>query len=344
MITTASMLLLDEAADLSGEGRWLVLGGEAALVAGLAPIASGVDWRAVDLRERDQAPRDVVVIDDVGAGAYDRVLLPVPPDRALSRRWLLVAWQALVPGGVLLLAGANAEGGKSALADARKIFAEISESYRQKHRIARAIRTPEAPPWPAWAGEDGIRPGSWRSFAVDIDGEAIPLRTQPGVFAGDRLDAGTRLLLDHLVVPPGGRVLDVGSGAGIIGIVASRRGAGDVILVDANLLAVETSTRNLATLGIAGRALASDVYAGVPGERFDLIVSNPPFHRGKQVDLTVADALIDGAPAHLAPGGRLLIVANAFLAYGKRMERVFRHVETIAATRQYHVLMADEPI
>jgi 16S rRNA G1207 methylase RsmC len=38
-----------------------------------------------------------------------------------------------------------------------------------------------------------------------------------------------------------------------------------------------------------------------------------------------------------------VIVANAFLAYGKRMSRVFRHVETVAATRQYHVLAASDP-
>jgi 16S rRNA (guanine1207-N2)-methyltransferase len=96
-------------------------------------------------------------------------------------------------------------------------------------------------------------------------------------------------------------------------------------------------------MGIAGRAIASDVFTGVDGERYDLIVSNPPFHRGKQVDYSVADRLIGQAPAHLLAGGHLLIVANAFLAYGKQMEGVFQHVETVAATKQYHVLMAAGP-
>jgi 16S rRNA G1207 methylase RsmC len=39
----------------------------------------------------------------------------------------------------------------------------------------------------------------------------------------------------------------------------------------------------------------------------------------------------------------LLIVANGFLRYGRKMERVFRTIETVVATRQYHVIRASDP-
>lgn len=340
----ATSLLIEEALASDAPGPWLVLGGEAALPNELAEEGHEVHWRPILVPERAYAGPDVVVRDDVEADAYGRVLLPVPLDRDLARRWILEGRRALASGGDLIIAGANRAGAKSVIADTKAVFGEpVASGYRQKHRIALFARAGDDPPLPSWAGKDGVVPGSWQRFAVEARGLSLKLETQPGVFAGDRLDAGTSLLLEHLAVPDGGRVLDVGCGAGIIGVLAHRLGAAEVDLVDANLLAVETAARNLRRLAVPGRALASDVYDAVAGERYDLVVSNPPFHRGKEVDTAVADRLIDEAPAHLRPGGSLVIVANAFLAYGKRMAHVFHHVETIAATRQYQVLLARDP-
>lgn len=345
-LATISDLLLSEADTVSSDGRWLVLGGAASLANELHDFVDVVEWVPVDVRERDKADPDVVVLDYSIEGLYERVVLPAPPDRDLARRWLVTAQKALVPGGLLLLAGANAEGGKSVVADASNLFGLPQFAYyRQKHRIARFVAGAVEENTPAWASADGIVPGTWQVFSVTIGEDIITLETMPGVFAGNRLDAGTGLLLGHLDVAPGSRMLDVGCGAGVIGFEAARSGAAYVDLVDTNLLAVEAASRNLARLGVVGRAFASDVFSAVggAGEQYDLIASNPPFHRGKQIDYSVADCLIEEAPVHLTPDGRLLIVANAFLAYGKQMEKIFRHVETVASTRQYHVLAAETP-
>ena len=341
---TVTTLLLEEASYRDAPAPWFVLGGEAALPAALAEEGHEVHWLPVMIAERDAVGPDVVVCNDPDPAAFGRVILPVPLDRDLARRWILLARDALAEGGDLVIGGANSAGAKSVIADATAVFGEpVASGYRQKHRVARFLRSGDHLHTPGWAVSEGIAPGTWQRFAFEAQGHRIALETQPGVFAGSRLDAGTALLLEHLPVPEGGRVLDVGCGAGVIGILSHRLGAAHVDLVDANLLAVETAARNLDRLSVPGRALASDTYDAVRGERYDLIASNPPFHRGKEVDTSVADRLIDGAPAHLLPGGELVIVANAFLAYGKRMSRVFRHVETVAATRQYHVLLARDP-
>jgi 16S rRNA (guanine1207-N2)-methyltransferase len=344
-------MLLQAATRRSGS-PWLVLGGEAELVLALAAALhrSRIEWQPVDHRQVAAVPSDSSTISvcpvETGHQEAEGILLPVPPDRGLARRWLLVARQRLAPGGTLLVAGANAEGIRSVIADATALFGSPEfERFGQKQRIAAFVApSVAAPPDLGWAGERGIAPGSWAPLTIETGHDSLSLVTRAGVFAGARLDAGTRLLLDALPVPISGSVLDVGCGVGAIGIVAAMRGADSVVLSDVNLLAIAATRQNAHDLNLPQcEVVAGDVYAGLPGRQFDLIVSNPPFHHGKAVDFSVADRLIGEAPQHLESGGRLLLVANAFLAYGKRMQHVFRQVETVVSTRQFHVLAATEP-
>ena len=166
----------------------------------------------------------------------------------------------------------------------------------------------------------------------------LVFETLPGVFSADRLDEGTRLLLDHLDVAAGGSVLDVGCGAGVIGVIAGWRGAASVTMTDVNLLAITAAKQNAALAEVPVNVAPGDVYGGVEGERFDLIVSNPPFHQGKIIDYDMPHRLIAEAKDHLNPEGRLVIVANAFLPYDRLIREPFEGVEVVASTRQYRVL------
>ncbi|HEV2128424.1 MAG TPA: methyltransferase, partial [Thermomicrobiales bacterium] len=89
---------------------------------------------------------------------------------------------------------------------------------------------------------------------------------------------------------------------------------------------------------VSVHVVAGDVYSGIEGEAYDLIVSNPPFHQGKMINYDMPQRLIGEASEHLKPGGRLVIVANAFLPYDRVMRAHFAEVDVVAATRQYRVL------
>ncbi len=328
----ASELLLDLSSRYGGEGSTLVLGGEADLANNLA---GDVLFSPTDVRERDASR--VPVLHTAAEHAAGTVLIPAPPDRDLLRRQLIVASRNIAESGRILICGPNAAGGRSAIKDAEALLGPpFWSGYREKHRMA--IFTSRAPLEPTWSTEPGIAPGTWREFQVNAMDQNLTLHTQVGVFAGAKLDAGTKLLLEHLKITPELKVLDIGCGVGVIGILAAMNG-GNITMTDANLLAVQAAAHNVEDLGIRAEVLASDVYHHLDDRRFDLIVSNPPFHRGKQVDYTVANEIIRGAASRLNPGGELIIVANAFLAYGKQMANVFTRVDSIAKTPQYHVLL-----
>ncbi len=125
----------------------------------------------------------------------------------------------------------------------------------------------------------------------------------PGVFSRDGLDVGSQLLLSTLTPHTKGKVLDVGCGAGVLSAaLASHSPKVRLTLCDVSAPAVEASRATLAANGLEGEVFASNVFSEVKG-RFDMIISNPPFHDGMQTSLDAAQTLIRGAVRHLNSGG-----------------------------------------
>lgn len=139
-------------------------------------------------------------------------------------------------------------------------------------------------------------------------GRAFRFHTAAGVFARRGVDRGSRLLLE--TVDPSGaqRILDLGCGYGVLGIVtAARAPQARVVLVDVNPRAVALAKENV-TLNRVGNAdvRCGDGCAAVAGETFDLVLFNPPIRAGREVVLR----LLREAHGCLAPHGRLYLVAR----------------------------------
>jgi release factor glutamine methyltransferase len=140
-------------------------------------------------------------------------------------------------------------------------------------------------------------------------------------------------------VRAGDRVLEIGTGIGLAAVLAARAGA-RVVATDVVDAAVRCARANAILNGVADRVevLPGDAFAPVPGRRFDLICTSPPQmptppERERTDAMAAADnggldgwALLDrviaGAPAHLAPGGRLVFTLFGFLGVKGALARL----------------------
>jgi release factor glutamine methyltransferase len=126
----------------------------------------------------------------------------------------------------------------------------------------------------------------------------------------------------------GASVLDMGTGSGAIAIaIAHARPDANVTALDISEAALAVARRNASRHRASVRFFQSNWYGTLTSERFDIIVANPPYIVAKDAHLSQGDlrfepvdaltdhadglsalrTIIEGAPAHLAPGGFLLM-------------------------------------
>jgi 16S rRNA (guanine1207-N2)-methyltransferase len=173
-------------------------------------------------------------------------------------------------------------------------------------------------------------------------GELLTFVVDRGVFGSHGLDPGTSLLIENLALAKTDRVLDLGCGWGPVGIAAARSARdGHVVMTEVNRRAARLARLNVER----NRADNAEVRVGnlfepVESERFDVIATNPPYRAGRPLILE----LVNEAPDHLTPGGRLLIVGKGtqgILYYQERLEEQWPGtVEVLGRRSGYRVLEA----
>lgn len=153
-------------------------------------------------------------------------------------------------------------------------------------------------------------------------------QTPSGVFSFGEIDKASRILIEHAVIC-GSRLLDLGCGYGVIGIVLKGEYPDlEVFMSDINSRAVEFAKINAKNNNVDVTIKHGAFFDPWKGENFDMILMNPPIAAGKKVVLR----LIDESFEHLKEEGSLQVVAyhNKGGSYIKRaMMEIFENVEDV---------------
>lgn len=180
----------------------------------------------------------------------------------------------------------------------------------------------------------------YQNFDFDLLGNQLHFTTDSGVFSKSTVDYGTRTMLDALNKTEiiSGKILDLGTGYGPVGVAVAKALQRAVDMTDVNERALVLARKNAEQNGVVDliNVFQSDIYTNV-SEKYALILVNPPIRAGK----TVVTAMLQEAIQYLVPGGKLIAVLQkkqGAPSAQKNMAAVFGNVKIIHKDKGYYIL------
>ncbi|MCH5348039.1 MAG: class I SAM-dependent methyltransferase [Oscillospiraceae bacterium] len=167
----------------------------------------------------------------------------------------------------------------------------------------------------------------------------LKFETKASLFSPNSIDTGTLAMLSVIDFLPRDKVLDLGCGYGVVGILAGKLiGEENVVMCDISEQAIECAKINAALNGVSDiRIILSDGYKNVEEKDFTMILSNPPYH----ADFSVPKSFIELGFKKLAIGGKLVMVTKRLDWYKNKLTSVFGGVK-VQEINGYYVFLAEK--
>ncbi|MCY0952116.1 methyltransferase [Streptomyces sp. H27-S2] len=343
--------------DLAGAGQITVLGDRwGALTTALAAyhpaqITDSSLTRSATAANLDRAgigtsksTVSLLTTQDVPPERIDVLLVRVPKSLALLEDQLHRVAPHVHAGTVVVGAGMVKEIHTSTLRLFERILGPTKTSLAEKK--ARLIFcTPGTP-----GATRPTTPGPWPlTYTVDEDGGSgagLTVVNHAGIFCADRLDIGTRFLLQNLPTnTDGARVVDLGCGNGVVGTAVQVADPdAEVVFTDESYQAVASAQATYRANVREGRRtaefLVGDGVSMLPPGSVDLVLNNPPFHSHQATTDATALRMFAQSRKVLRPGGELWVVANRHMGYHTHLRRLFGNSEVVASEPKFVVLRA----
>lgn len=266
-------------------------------------------------------------LESLDDGSVEAATVYAPPG-VLERRYALAqALRTLKVGGRLDVMAPKDKGGSRLKKELEAFGCEVGETSKAHHRRCVVLKT---------GAEVGLDAAIAAGAMQVVKG--LEAWSRPGVFAWDRIDAGSALLAERMPALKGAGA-DLGCGYGALATVVLRSEAVTSLrLIDLDRRAVEAARKNVED----ARATFewADVRTIEASGDLDFIVSNPPFHDGGAEDRRLGQAFIRKAAEMLKKGGVLWLVANRHLPYEVELREAFKRVTPITDGGGYKLFEA----
>lgn len=291
------------------------------------------------------AASDERILEEIGP--LDRVVVFVSKTKSLNQHTLFALQRKFQHEGTpaqITLIGSNDGGGKSA----DKLVSAVADVY--KHDSARKCTVFNGT-FRHYDENQGVGLTDCKRLSAVTVG-ALTLEQEPGLFSQGELDGGSALLLKALsadLAGPesiSGPILDLGCGSGVLGLTLAAQGYGPILCTDISATALYATEHNAQRHGLSIHTLACDMLPApelltqLAQPKFQLIVTNPPFHQGIARSLKETQAMIAAAPHSLTTDGALYLVGNTCLNYGADLKAAFAQVKELIATPKFTVYKA----
>lgn len=272
---------------------------------------------------------------------FDGIIIYMPKSKQQLAMLIDNAATLVQPGAVIMVVGENKSGIKSVAKLLEKVGQNVNKIDSAKHCGLYAV-TVEKPKSQFSLHDYAIK------RVYTINEQAIEVYSLPGVFGHKQLDPGTDLLLQQLtpqaLTNSKGHVYDFACGSGVIGCYLAKLLAEHqctVSMSDVSALAIYCSEQTAKLNKVNVNIVACDGLAKL-NKKFDIIVSNPPFHEGIRNDYSITESFIKQAYSHSNQYANITIVANRFLPYPDILDKVYSGFTTVAASNKYRVYGAQK--